>query len=435
MPEVKLTLVPWDADTTVPAYPRVSEQILPDLPPTGVAPVTESVVSAGRSLTYDLPFGDYWAAAPLTDGLRDYRYVGFSVTRPDDPMLIPGPPGPMGPMGYPGPQGSQGSEGPEGIQGSQGPQGIIGPQGPVGPQGDPGIRGVDGQTGATGPKGDKGDQGDQGDPGGPEGPAGPAGPQGIQGLPGPQGPQGLTGAQGPKGDEGAMGAQGAPGATGSQGPAGATGATGATGAQGPQGDPGPQGTQGPQGPQGAPGTPAAIVPVVSTLPTTGLVDGQEVFFQSAVMATAGLMWHLRYRAAASTYKWEVIGGAPLNAPGGIGADFAAAGWANLPTPGSSSVALPLAGEYDVTIEARAYHNTAGHSGYVGCAISGIVTPTDALAASIGVNHSNGQSASRTHRITNTTAGVTLQLQARGSGTGIFRIYESWLRAMPVRVTG
>lgn len=54
-----------------------------------------------------------------------------------------------------------------------------------------------------------------------------------------------------------------------------------------------------------------IVPVVSTFPTTGLVDGQEVYFQNSAMASVGAMWRMRYRLAAT--RWEFEGGAPLYA--------------------------------------------------------------------------------------------------------------------------
>jgi hypothetical protein len=78
---ITLTLVPWPIASTVNAYPRVSDQILPDLPPTGVPVVDSAVVAADHSLSFDLPPGVYWAVAPLTAGQRDYRYVGFRPGR------------------------------------------------------------------------------------------------------------------------------------------------------------------------------------------------------------------------------------------------------------------------------------------------------------------------------------------------------------------
>ena len=205
---VAMSLVPWDPGTTVDAYPRTSDQILADMPPTGVPKVASEVVAADRSLLFDLPEGDYWAVAPMTPGQRDYRYVQIRSQIPLE-EFIPGPPGPMGPQGYPGPQGPQGVKGDTGIQGPMGPQGPIGPVGPGGT----------GSIGPVGPQGPQGDTGPVGPPGptGLQGPVGPEGPQGIQGLTGPQGPKGDTGATGAKGDTGAQGPQGDKGDTGDPG--------------------------------------------------------------------------------------------------------------------------------------------------------------------------------------------------------------------------
>jgi hypothetical protein len=241
MTVVKLTLVPWAVATSVVAYPRVSDQVLPDMPPTGVASAAASPVLADRSLSYDLPDGDYWAVAPLTLGQRDYRYLAFVVETPAP--NVPGPTGPQGPQGPQGPNGNQGLPGPTGATGRQGDVGPIGAMGPKGPPGVTGPPGHDGDTGQTGPAGPQGVKGDPGDPGGPVGPQGPIGPAGPQGV---------------KGDTGNTGAQGAQGDPGAQGP------LGATGAQGPQGN---QGAQGPQGPQGIPG-----IAVSTRIQTSSVLD-------------------------------------------------------------------------------------------------------------------------------------------------------------------
>jgi hypothetical protein len=107
---VDLTLVPWAPATSVAVYPRVSEQVLADMPPTGVPVVATNVVAPDRSLSFDLPEGDYYAVAPMTPGQRDYRYLAFRSEIPLE-EFIPGPPGPLGPQGYPGPSGAQGAAG------------------------------------------------------------------------------------------------------------------------------------------------------------------------------------------------------------------------------------------------------------------------------------------------------------------------------------
>jgi hypothetical protein len=234
---ITLRQVPWDIGRSVDAYPRVSDQVNDDLPPTGVSAVQAAPVNPDQTLTYTLEPGFYWAVAPITGGGRDYRYVAFEVQAPDE--YIAGPPGQTGPSGGAGPPGPPGLAGPQGPTGAPGPAGVIGPQGAQGPQGAAGIQGRDGDTGATGPQGPQGAKGDTGDPGGPQGPTGPAGPQGPQGI------KGDTGIAGPPG------ATGDPGPQGAQGLKGDTGAEGVAGPQGPKGDTGTQGIQGPPGPAGS----------------------------------------------------------------------------------------------------------------------------------------------------------------------------------------
>jgi len=96
--------------------------------------------------------------------------------------------------------------------------------------------------------------------------------------------------------------------------------------------------------------PASAPALVSTLPASP-VDGQEIHYLAD--ATNGVIWHLRYRVAATgSYKWEFVGGPPLtaglgnhNLPGFL--DFAAgnifpASGANGNNP---TITIPLAGDY------------------------------------------------------------------------------------------
>lgn len=94
------------------------------------------------------------------------------------------------------------------------------------------------------------------------------------------------------------------------------------------------------------------IPVVTALPTTGLVDGQEVYFQNSNMALDGVMWHLRYRSASATYKWECIGGSPWHTPAVNDSTATGTGstWSQTIGDGFQAVGrdLPLAGDYFVT---------------------------------------------------------------------------------------
>lgn len=83
MSDTTLTLVPWAPGTPVGAYPRRSEQLRPDGPPTGVPPADTQIVTDTASLTYDLADGEYWAAAPL-NGSGTWQYVAFVAELPFD---------------------------------------------------------------------------------------------------------------------------------------------------------------------------------------------------------------------------------------------------------------------------------------------------------------------------------------------------------------
>lgn len=97
--------------------------------------------------------------------------------------------------------------------------------------------------------------------------------------------------------------------------------------------------------------------VVTSLPIAP-VDGQECYFLAD--ATAGVNWHLKYRAAsASAYKWEFIGGGYLFARQGA-AFTAATGSGAYADPGASmpTVTVPLAGDYDVYAHGHSFAPTA-----------------------------------------------------------------------------
>ena len=83
---------------------------------------------------------------------------------------------------------------------------------------------------------------------------------------------------------------------------------------------------------------------VTSLPGSP-ADGDEVYLQTAAMATATACWHLRFRTTLN--KWEFVGGARLykggeslnTAPGGDGI------WAELSA--TTTLTIPVAGVYDV----------------------------------------------------------------------------------------
>jgi hypothetical protein len=92
-------------------------------------------------------------------------------------------------------------------------------------------------------------------------------------------------------------------------------------------------------------TPVAPGPLlVTSLPVTP-VDGQECYFVAD--ATARILWHLRYNASGSTYKWEFLGGSRMEAEA-LGSETVAGDGAYHDTTTIVRLTAPLAGIYDVT---------------------------------------------------------------------------------------
>ena len=212
---------------------------------------------------------------------------------------------------------------------------------PYSTQGEQGIPGPVGPEGPSGPTGAKGPQGPKGDPSTIPGPVGPAGPQGPKGDTGPTGADStVPGPPGPQGDKGDPGDPGGP--------------------PGPEGPPGPPGEgaaevySGPDEPvdraelllwidtDEVPPSGATKTPLVTALPV-GPADGDECYFQAD--PTTGVLWHLRYNAAAtSSYKWEFLGGSALRAFDNANASGAGNNWF---LPFTPYVTLPLDGDYRI----------------------------------------------------------------------------------------
>lgn len=333
-----------------------------------------------------------------------------------------GPEGPPGAPGNPGPKGDRGDKGEPGpIQpgpaGETGPMGETGPQGERGPTGLPGTVGPTGPQGAEGSPGDAGPQGLKGDTGstGPQGDVGPAGPTG------PQGPQGDPGPVGPTGPQGTQGNTGLTGATGPQGPQGTAGATGATGATGPQGSTGATGATGAVGPSW---------PHVTNLPSSP-ADGDECYYVAD--ATNGVIWHLKYRAAASgSFKWEFIGGSAIGAEVDTDESRANTAYGALTTAGPS-VTVPLAGDYIIEHGAEVWVNVAG-TAYMSFDIGATGAVDADSVAHLASGAFGTASISRSRRKTGLAASTALvsKYRSNAGGTTAHFVFR-WMRVRPVRV--
>lgn len=169
--------------------------------------------------------------------------------------------------------------------------------------------------------------------------------------------------------------------------------------------------------------------VVTALPG-GPVDGQVINFLAD--AANGIVWRLRYRAAsASAYKWEYLGGAELSAfIAGATAGTVSTLYGDL---GGPSLAIPLAGDYDITIAAQLTTNAAGLS------YATMINPAWAPDDDDGiVTHDTAFTYDgpmmATRRKTGLGAVSTLAMYYRSSAAGVTAYARArTIRARPVRV--
>jgi hypothetical protein len=182
---------------------------------------------------------------------------------------------------------------------------------------------------------------------------------------------------------------------------------------------------------------ALIPPVVSALPGTPF-DGQQILYLAD--ATAGVIWHLRYRASsASAYKWEYVGGPPLVRVQGAGGAQTTANVATFtPMTASPSLTLPLAGSWDVRATGDLYDGgvSADVEARVQLTVNGVQTfPVGWLLGKATTSQFAGTMCSMEIRTGSSSAGDVLALSIATSGTAVVAAaLVPWtLRATPVRL--
>lgn len=90
-------------------------------------------------------------------------------------------------------------------------------------------------------------------------------------------------------------------------------------------------------------------PLVSTLPVSP-ADGDTIYYQTAGMATDGIMWTLRYRAAGGTYKWECVGGTPWLEGDTGSTQETTTSTSYATTTNAPALTVPLAGDYRIAYD-------------------------------------------------------------------------------------
>jgi hypothetical protein len=172
--------------------------------------------------------------------------------------------------------------------------------------------------------------------------------------------------------------------------------------------------------------------LVTALPSSP-VDGQEVYYQNAAMATLGVLWHLRYRTGATgSYKWEFAGGTPLYAErqADEGGALPAATFASL-NANDPKVAVPLAGQYNAEHSATMRPRTV--LSIVGCGLAvGATLPTNTTSPfeTAGVNQ---YASMHQLQVVTATAGQTIAQMYYVADAQTVNVEARGVRVTPIRV--
>lgn len=176
---------------------------------------------------------------------------------------------------------------------------------------------------------------------------------------------------------------------------------------------------------------------VSTLPVSPY-NGQVIQYQSAGMATDGVVWTLKYRSAsASSFKWEYIGGSLLFSAVETDESTTSATYVDLTTVGPS-VTIPLAGDYEITCGCYAWRSSTGAAqSYASLKVGATATSdndkvTWSATPAQAVANQISEAGTRVFVKTGLAAGTVLKLQYRSSA-GTAQFLNRWISVRPVRV--
>jgi hypothetical protein len=166
--------------------------------------------------------------------------------------------------------------------------------------------------------------------------------------------------------------------------------------------------------------------------TKGTVAGDEVYLE--VDATNGILWHLVYESTETTYKWRFLGGPDLISEVMTLEPTASTTYAAL-TTGGPTIAVPRAGDYDVTISALAQCTSSGNGGSMSYDIggTGAVDADSAFTANPGTVNSGNFLTTRHRRKAAIAAATTLTAKYK-TPAGTCSFQNRYMAVRPVRLS-
>ena len=169
-------------------------------------------------------------------------------------------------------------------------------------------------------------------------------------------------------------------------------------------------------------------PTVTTLPSV-TTEGFQIIYDTG---TAGVRWQFVYDSSdGTTYPWLFIGGPDLYAAVNTEEGTGSGTYADLATSGPA-ITIPLAGDYDVRIEAQ--FNQSNVDFAIMSYDIGATGAVDADNVSTSFNSANErQHCGRTQRKTAIAAATALTAKYRRGGGGTATFALRTIHATPVRV--
>lgn len=157
--------------------------------------------------------------------------------------------------------------------------------------------------------------------------------------------------------------------------------------------------------------------LVTSLPSTP--SGPKLIRFTDSLTAPTYIWWLSYIPAASTYKWYCVAGTWLIVENTTAGSVTSATYAELPTAGALVATTPLAGDWDIRLEAQHYYDVAAGADrdhYMSYAIGGTAaSDNDAIFIKGGSGSAMSGSHARQRRKTAIAAATALTVQHRISG--------------------
>jgi hypothetical protein len=160
-------------------------------------------------------------------------------------------------------------------------------------------------------------------------------------------------------------------------------------------------------------------------------DGESFYYIAD--STNGVVWHLRYRAAATgSYKWEFVGGGVMYSRDANARTTSSSTYQTTGSPTSPLVTLPLGGDYEMTFGAQriASNSASANSMFLGLHVNNVV-----VAESNAQFATNGASApsSYTYRHNGASATQGADVRYKSASSLSTTVENMFLVVRPIRV--